>query len=288
MASATPAPSTDDRGRRRVAAARRGPALTPAGAPAGAPGDGRALSVDREPRRIEALFAGIAPRSDLMNRLMTGGRDGHWRSLAAREAAPAPGGRVLDACCGTGDLSFALAGLYPSCEVVGLDFTAAMLARARDKAAARERRGLVAPTFMRGDLLDLPFADGAFAAVTVGWGVRNVPDVPRAFAEMRRVTRPGGRVVCLESTQAEDGAGRHFQRAWMGHVVPLLGRVVTGDAGAYAYLPASVEAFPRAEELAAIMAAAGLTRVRYRRFGFGAVAIHVGEVPAGAAAGESR
>jgi len=266
----------------------RGPALTPAGAPAGAPGDGRARPVDRDPRRIAALFGGIAPRYDLMNRLMTGGRDRHWRRSAAREAAPAPGDRVLDACCGTGELSFALADECPGCEVVGLDFTAAMLARARGKAAARQRRGLPAPVFVRGDLLDLPFADGELAAVTVGWGVRNVPDVPRAFAEMRRVTRPGGRVVCLESTQAPEGAGKLFHCVWMGRVVPLLGRLVSGDAAAYAYLPASVEAFPRAEGLAAIMAAAGLARVRYRRFGFGAVAIHVGEAPAGPAAGEAR
>ena len=266
----------------------RGPALTPAGEPAGALGAGRALPVDRDPQRIAAMFGGIAPRYDLMNRLMTGGRDGHWRRIAAREAAPLPGDRVLDACCGTGDLSFTLAEQCPGCEVVGLDLTAAMLERARDKAAARRRRGLVTPAFVRGDLLDLPFADGEFAVVTVGWGVRNVPDVPRAFAEMKRVTRPGGRVVCLESTQAPDGAGRHFHHVWMGHVVPLLGRVVSGDATAYAYLPASVEAFPRAEALAAIMASAGLTGVRYRRFGFGAVAIHVGEAPAGPAAGEAR
>ena len=215
-----------------------------------------------------------------MNRLMTGGRDGHWRAIAAREAAPTPGARVLDACCGTGDLSFTLADECPACEVVGLDFTAAMLDRAREKAAARQRRGLLAATFVRGDVLDLPFADGEFAAVTVGWGVRNVPDVSRAFAEMRRVTRPGGRVVCLESTVAPEGARRRFHEVWMGRVVPLLGRVVTGDATAYSYLPASVEAFPRAEGLAAIMAAAGLVHVRYRRFGLGAVAIHVGEAPA--------
>ena len=266
----------------------RGPALTPAGVPAGAPGDGRALPVDRDPHRIAAMFGGIAPRYDLMNRLMTGGRDGHWRRIAAQEAAPAPGDRVLDACCGTGDLSFTLAEECPDCEVVGLDFTAAMLERAREKAAARQCRGLLAPTFVRGDLLDLPFADGEFAAVTVGWGVRNVRDIPRAFAEMTRVTRPGGRVVCLESTQAQGGAGLRFHRLWMGHIVPLLGRVVTGDATAYAYLPASIEAFPRAEGLAAIMAAAGLTGVRYRRFGLGAVAVHVGRVPTPPAAKATR
>ena len=133
--------------------------------------------------------------------------------------------------------------------------------------------------FVAGDLLDLPFEDGRFAAVTVGWGVRNVPDVPRAFREMARVTRPGGRVVCLESTQAPEGPGKRFHDVWLGRVVPVLGRLVTGDPSAYAYLPASVAAFPRADELAAIMAGAGLTGVRYRRLGFGAVALHVGEVP---------
>ena len=266
----------------------RGPALTPAGEPAGALGDGCALPVDRDPRRIEALFGGIAGRYDLMNRLMTGGRDRYWRRVAAREAASTPGDRVLDACCGTGDLSFTLAEECPGCEVVGLDFTEAMLQQARAKATERRLRGLGAPAFVRGDLLELPFADDEFAAVTVGWGVRNVPDIRRAFSEMKRVTRPGGRVVCLESTQAPDGAGMYFQRIWMGHVVPLLGRAVAGDGAAYAYLPASVQAFPRAEGLAAIMAGAGLVNVRYRRFGFGAVAIHVGEVLADVAPGAAR
>ncbi len=225
------------------------------------------------------MFSGISSRYDVMNHLMTSGLDRRWRRVAAAQTALAPGAPVLDACCGTGDLSLALAAMFPSSEVTGLDFTEAMLARARTKAARREARGLPAPRFVQGDLLALPFADDEFAAVTVGWGVRNVPDVPRAFQEMRRVTRPGGRVVCLESTQPPPGLGARFHLVWMGRVVPLLGRLVTGDADAYAYLPASVEAFPRAQELAAIMSRAGLTRVRYRRFGFGAVAMHVGEVP---------
>ena len=226
------------------------------------------------------MFGGIAPRYDLMNRIMTVGLDGSWRRMAARQAALSGGDRALDACCGTGDLTFSLVDVCPDCEVTGLDLTPAMIARAREKAAARERRGLPSPrAFVAGDLLDLPFADHEFAAVTVGWGVRNVPDVPGAFREMARVTRPGGRVVCLESTQPPEGAGKLFHEVWMGRVVPLLGGLVTGDRSAYAYLPASVRAFPRADELAAVMAASGLTKVRYRRLGFGAVALHVGEAP---------
>jgi len=266
----------------------RGPALITSGAHAGPPGGGRSLLVDREPGRISAMFTGIAGRYDLMNRMMTLGMDGGWRRLAAVEALVGDGGRALDACCGTGDLTLALADLWPQATIVGLDFTEAMLEVARSKALALRRGGPRAPvTFMRGDVLALPFADGEFSAVTVGWGVRNVPDVGRAFAEMARVTRPGGRVVCLESTVAPPGAERVLQEVWMGGVVPRLGRIVSGDPSAYAYLPASVEAFPRVEELAAIMSESGLTRVRYRRLGFGAVALHVGEVPGAPAPGRA-
>jgi demethylmenaquinone methyltransferase/2-methoxy-6-polyprenyl-1,4-benzoquinol methylase len=250
--------------------------MSPA-SPASGPGD---LPIDRDPSRIEAMFGGISGRYDLMNRLMTAGLDGRWRRLAAAQAALGAGDKALDACCGTGDLTFSLCESCPACEVVGLDFTPGMLERAREKAATRERDDRPVPReFVAGDVLALPFEDASFAAVTVGWGVRNVPDVPRAFVEMARVTRPGGRVVCLESTMPPDGPGKRFHAVWMAHVVPLLGRVVTGDASAYSYLPASVAAFPRADELAAIMSRAGLTGVRYRRLGFGAVALHVGQVP---------
>jgi demethylmenaquinone methyltransferase / 2-methoxy-6-polyprenyl-1,4-benzoquinol methylase len=240
---------------------------------------GRALPIDRDPRLISAMFAGIVARYDLMNALMTAGLDRRWRRIAGHQAGLTAGDRALDVCCGTGDLAFTLAEVCPACDVVGLDLTPEMLTRAREKASARRRRGRPTPSaFVEGDVLDLPFVDDEFAAVTAGWGVRNVPDVGRAFAEMARVTRPGGRVVCLESTRASSRVGTWVQDLWMGRAVPLLGRLVSRDASAYAYLPASVEAFPRVGELAAIMAGAGLERVRFRRLGLEAVAIHVGEV----------
>jgi demethylmenaquinone methyltransferase/2-methoxy-6-polyprenyl-1,4-benzoquinol methylase len=230
---------------------------------------------DRDPERIAAMFDRIVPHYDLMNRLMTMGLDRRWRAAAATAAAPPPGGPVLDVCCGTGDLSLVLARRYPGAAVTGLDFSEAMLDRARAKAA---RAG--APVeFVCGDLLALPFDDATFGAVTAGWGVRNVADLERAFAEMVRVAAPGAHVVCLEATTPAGAAGRRFHAVWFERVVPAMGALVTGDAEAYAYLPASVRSFPDAEGLAAVMRAAGLRDVRYRLFGFGAMALHVGRVP---------
>lgn len=221
------------------------------------------------------MFDRIARRYDLMNRLMTFGLDERWRRAAAREAGPPPGEPLLDACCGTGDLSLALRRLYPGSPVTGLDFSETMLAGARRKAAGAGD-GL---RFVRGDLLDLPFADNSFAATTVGWGVRNVADLLGAIREMVRVTRPAGRVVCLEATIPPHGLGRAFHAVWFERVVPALGGVVAGDREAYSYLPASVRAFPDADGLAAVMVAAGLEKVRFRRLGLGAMALHVGVVP---------
>ncbi len=234
-------------------------------------------AVERDPGRVEAMFSAIARRYDLVNRLMTMGLDLHWRRLAAAEAHPQPGERVLDVCCGTGDLTLALAKRCPSCGVVGLDFSETMLGLARRKTAARTT-GAGNVSYVRGDVLDMPFADDTFAAVTVAFGVRNVPDVRAAFAEMARVTRSGGHVVCLEATRPRGPLGRRVHALWLGTIVPRLGRVVSGDGAAYSYLPASTRDFPDVDGLGAVMAAAGLRRVRYRGFVFGIVALHVGEV----------
>jgi demethylmenaquinone methyltransferase/2-methoxy-6-polyprenyl-1,4-benzoquinol methylase len=234
----------------------------------------RGAQPGREPERIAAMFDRIVPRYDLMNRLMTMGLDRRWRTSAAVAAAPPRRARVLDVCCGTGDLALALQRRCPDATVTGLDFSEAMLRAARAKAARRA----AAVDFVRGDVLALPFPDATFGAVTVGWGVRNVADLDRAFQEMARVARPGARVVCLEATTPRSRAARRFHAVWFERVVPAMGALVAGDAEAYAYLPASVRSFPDADGLAALMRAAGLERVRYRRLGLGAMALHVGEV----------
>jgi demethylmenaquinone methyltransferase / 2-methoxy-6-polyprenyl-1,4-benzoquinol methylase len=218
------------------------------------------------------MFDRISPAYDRMNRLMSGGLDGRWRRFAAGCAGLSPGDAAVDVCCGTGDLALELLDRVSSRgRVVGVDFAEQMLDVARTKSSIVE--------WMRGDALELPFADGEFAAATIGFGMRNLADHLRGFRELRRVVAPGGRVVCLELTDPPAWAAP-FARIWTDRAVPLLGRLVARETDAYRYLPASVHRFPPADELAAIMARAGLRRVRYRRLSGGAVAVHVGTVPA--------
>jgi len=211
------------------------------------------------------MFDRIAPVYDAMNRVMTMGLDVRWRRLGAR-AVVRPGDSVLDAACGTGD--FAVADLRAgAARVVGLDFSPRMLERARRKAPQVE--------WVEGDLLALPFADAAFDAATVGFGVRNVGDLELALRELRRVVRPGGRVAILEITRPR-GPLRPFYSLWFDRVVPLLGKALPGGA-AYTYLPASVKRFPAAGALAALMQEAGFAQVRYRLLAGSIVALHTGE-----------
>jgi demethylmenaquinone methyltransferase / 2-methoxy-6-polyprenyl-1,4-benzoquinol methylase len=211
------------------------------------------------------MFDRIAPVYDLMNRVMTAGLDLRWRRITA-ESVVRRGDRVLDACCGTGDL--AAAASRAGGMVTGLDFSPRMLERARRK--------LPSATWVEGDLLALPFADGSFDVATVGFGVRNVADLEGSLAELRRVLAPGGRVAVLEITQPR-GVLAPFYRVWFDRIVPLLGKLLKGGA-AYTYLPASVRRFPGPDELAALLRAAGFGGVEYRTFAGGIVALHTGSV----------
>ena len=225
-----------------------------------------------QPDQVRDMFDRITPSYDRMNRVMSMGMDGSWRARAVRCAGLEPGSGAIDVCCGTGDLAIELLDTVSTRgRVVGLDFSERMIEAARAKSSQVE--------WLQGDALDLPFATGEFDACTVGFGVRNLPDVERGFREMARVVRPGGRVVCLELTPPPRLVAP-FARLWTDHAVPLLGRVVARETDAYRYLPASVHRFPPAAELAAIMRAAGLDRVQYRRLSGGAVALHVGTVRA--------
>lgn len=214
---------------------------------------------------VRSMFDGVAPVYDAMNRLTTAGLDGRWRKLAAR-AVVRPGARVLDACCGTGDL--ALAAHAEGGDVVGLDFAERMLVRARRKSAQVE--------WVRGDVLALPFTEGTFDAATIGFGLRNVEDRPKALCELRRVLKPGGRVAILDVVRPS-GLLAPFYAVWFDRLIPLLGKLLPGGA-AYTYLPASVRRFPDAEALETEVRAAGFHPTARRLLAGGIVVLIVGEV----------
>ena len=212
---------------------------------------------------VRSMFDRIAPVYDAMNRMMTLGLDQRWRRLAVRLVVR-PGDRVLDGCCGTGDLGIAAAAAGAT--VVGLDFSPRMLERARRKAPALE--------WIQGDLLELPFADASFDAATVGFGVRNVADLQRGIAELRRVLRPGGRLAILEITTPR-GPLKPFYKLWFDVLIPVAGRILPGGK-AYTYLPASVRRFPGPEALAALLEGKAFVDVDFRRLAGGIVALHTG------------
>ena len=224
--------------------------------------------------RVAQMFGRIARRYDLMNTLMTGGQDAGWRRLAVRAAGPPRTGRALDVGTGTGKLAAALADAMPGGQVVGVDVTEPMLRQA--PAASFRRPGGGRVSLALADALALPFPDAAFDCATTAFTVRNVADVGLAFAELRRIVRPGGRVVCLELSQPRVPVWGPLFGLLFRRVVPRIGGLVARDAGAYTYLPESVAAFLDPAELAAEMARAGLHQVRWRELGLGAVTLHVG------------
>jgi len=228
--------------------------------PAGSPASGTLPET-----QVRAMFDRIARVYDLMNSVMTAGMHHRWRERAVDLARVGPGSRALDVATGTGDLAVELGRRGAS--VVGLDFSDAMLELARRKAPGVE--------FVQGNALELPWPDGEFDAVTVGFGARNFSDLDRGLGELARVTKPGGRVVILEITTPQRPPLSWFFRVWFDRVVPALGRVA-GDPDAYSYLPSSVRRFPDPRALGARLAAAGLADVRWVLTAGGIIAIHSG------------
>jgi len=236
--------------------------------PAPAPPDAAAHTA-----AIRRMFAAIAPRYDLLNRLLSFRRDVAWRRAAAAEAALPLHGAALDLCTGTADLALEVARQYPGARsIVGVDLCEPMLRLGRRKVAGHEHRVRLAT----GAAEALPFGTGTFDAVLVAFGIRNVTDRAAALAEVRRVLRPGGRAIVLEFFQPRGTLFAALYRFYSQALLPRIGGWISGNAEAYAYLPASVEAFPEPAAFAEALRAAGFSGVRWRALTGGIVCIHVG------------
>jgi demethylmenaquinone methyltransferase/2-methoxy-6-polyprenyl-1,4-benzoquinol methylase len=223
-----------------------------------------------------AMFDAIARRYDLLNRLISLGIDQSWRKQTVRSLALPAEGQVLDLATGTADLAILIAETHPEATVVGVDPSTQMLAVGREKL---ERRGLLGRVeLVPGIAESLPFEDAEFAGLTMAFGIRNVPDRPRALAEMVRVIRPGSRVCILELSEPKHGLLASLARFHMHRVVPLLGAALSG-AGAYRYLPNSIHAFPDARTFSEMMRAAGFASVEVHALTFGVCHLYVGTVP---------
>jgi demethylmenaquinone methyltransferase/2-methoxy-6-polyprenyl-1,4-benzoquinol methylase len=223
---------------------------------------------------VRDMFAAIAPRYDVANRVLTAGVDEAWRRRAVRELAAPPGGTVIDLCCGTGDLAFHLARSERSRSVVGVDFCEPMLEGARTR--AQRARVAERVRFELADVTALPYPDATFDGATMGFSMRNVVDISRTLREIRRVLRPGSRFVNLDVSRAPNRLFRRFFDAYFYHIVPLVGGIVGGSKSAYRYLPNSLTNYPDADALASSFRDAGFGGVRYIRLGGGAIALHMG------------
>ena len=222
---------------------------------------------------IREMFGQISDRYDLMNRFMALGQDRAWRRQAVSAAALPPGGLLLDAGSGTGDIALEALRRDSTLRVMAVDFSTQMMQM------GRRRPGGQRIFWCHTDALELPFPDATFDAVTSGYLVRNVIDVRRALKEQIRVVKPGGRVVCLETSPAQRNAFRPFVLFHLKFVIPLLGTLIARNRAAYMYLPKSTQAFMTPEQLAGIMESIGLKDVSYHRFMLGTMIVHVGVRP---------
>src|SRR5580704_3430390 len=238
---------------------------------------------------VRDMFSQIAPRYDLLNHLLSMQLDRVWRRRVGRRVRPIlqrADARVLDLCCGTGDLAFSLRRAPGTrAQIVGADFSHAMLVRAREKSlsgeSGRARRAvpLQAMPVFEADALQMPFADGSFDLVTTAFGFRNLANYEDGLREIFRVLRPGGTMAILEFTEPPPGMMGDLYRWYFRNVLPRIGAFLSGDAKAYSYLPASVSRFFRPAELAGLMTAVGYRAAEYKVWTFGTVALHIGVKP---------
>jgi len=241
-----------------------------------------AAALDKSGRTIRDMFAGVAPRYDLLNHLLSGWLDSVWRRRAARELTEADLRHVLDLCCGTGDQATTLA--HRGARVTAADFCLPMLTRAQEKFArkrlGRRDRDSHRPGLAAADALALPFPERSFTAATVSFGMRNVADLDRALEQLARSLAPGGQLVILEFAVPEPAWLRKPYLFYFRHVLPRIGKLLSPRGSAYGYLPDSVLEFPQRAGFARRMERAGLTGCRWRNLTGGIVCLYTGRTPA--------
>lgn len=224
---------------------------------------------------VQDMFGRIAPVYDLMNFLMTGGQDRQWRKFVVRQANLKDGDHMLDIASGTGDIAFEAVKAVPGVQAISADFSLPMMLVGQQRPMGRQVRWAGA------DAMNLPFDDNTFNAITAGYLLRNVTDIPRTLREIHRVLKPGARFVVLDSAPPPPSIIRPFIDIHLRYVIPTLGKLISGQADAYAYLPESTQAFKTPQELATLMVEAGFEKVAYKTFVFGTMAVHWGEKPTG-------
>lgn len=222
------------------------------------------------------MFGGIAARYDLLNHLLSANQDKRWRRRGISQLAPRRGERILDLCCGTGDLAMELRRQQPHCRVIGADFAIPMLQIAAEKANSG---GKTAVPFLAGDALQLPFADTSFDAATVAYGARNFENTRTGLAEMLRVVKPGGRILVLEFMRPTSPLLRFGFGLFFKNVLPLIGKAISKHGSAYNYLPASVDEFYTRREFEVLMREVGWTNVRSFDFSGGISSSFIAQRP---------
>ena len=232
-----------------------------------------AEAVDKSGTKVRGMFAEIAPRYDLVNRMLSGGIDVWWRHVTVGRAPPPRAGGILDVCTGTGDLALAYAAKAgPSVRIVASDFCRPML----DRGVEKSRKAGLPVEWVEADAQELPFPTASFDLVTVAFGLRNIADTARGLAEMARVCKPGGTLAILEFSLPRNALIRHGYLWYFRRVLPFLGNAVARNrSDAYTYLNKSVEAFPAGEALAKLVRAAGFDRVELVPLTFGIATLYV-------------
>jgi demethylmenaquinone methyltransferase/2-methoxy-6-polyprenyl-1,4-benzoquinol methylase len=232
----------------------------------------------KDSTKIQEMFSSIAHRYDLLNRLLSFGRDRYWRRFAISQLPEINYGVFLDVATGTADIAIEIAKRYPpGLRVMGVDFSDRMIKLGREKVQRMGYQERV--DLCLGDATSLPFEDNSFEASIIAFGIRNVKDYRQGIREMTRVVKRGGKVVILEFTGIKDSLIKAPHHLYIRRILPLIGEVISGGKGAYRYLPASMLDFPAPDELKRVMEESGLQDVRYHKLTFGVTTVHIGTKP---------